>query len=79
MVRGEAEERGIDAQRFVACGEVFRDMFLVKTAQIQIGPFQIRRKLDGLLEICLCGGEVALLGLEDALKIIESAAARSFS
>jgi hypothetical protein len=79
MVRGEAEERGIDAQRFVARGEVFRDTFLVKMAQIQIGPFQIRRKLDGLPEICLRGSEVALLGLEDALKIVESGSVRGFS
>ena len=79
MVRGEAKERGVDTQRFVAGGEVFRDMFLVKPAQIQIGAFQIRRQLDGLAEICLRGSEVALLGLEDPLKILEPGAVRGFS
>jgi hypothetical protein len=53
-------------------------MFLVKTAQIQIGPFQIRRKLDGLPEICFRGGEVTLLGVEDPLKIVESGSVRGF-
>jgi hypothetical protein len=79
MLRGESQERGIDVQGFIARGKVFGDMFLLKPAQIQVGPFQIRRKLDGHAGTCFRRSEVAVRGLEDALKIVEPGAARGFS